>query len=234
MSNYYYLVAALPDLTLDDSKLSYTPADFMEEIYPALSPKDRLLIDLHRNKPDASIFSDEEQESFEGDKILLEDRLSARYYADGMKCTNPFVASWFEFNLNVNNILVALTARKFKLEVAPLIVGDTEVCQALRTSGARDFGLGNEVSYLEQLIKISETEALLEREKRIDQLRWTWMEEATFFHYFSVERLFVFLMQLEMIERWLSLDKEKGNRMFRSLIEGLKDEVRIPKEFARN
>ena len=40
----------------------------------------------------------------------------------------------------INNVLVALTARKFKMDVAPLIVGDTEVCEALRPSGARDFG----------------------------------------------------------------------------------------------
>jgi hypothetical protein len=46
-----------------------------------------------------------------------------------------------------------------------------------------------------------------------------------------VERLFVFLLQLEMIERWISLDKEKGSQLFRSIIATLKDEVQIPAEF---
>jgi hypothetical protein len=101
----------------------------------------------------------------------------------------------------------------------------------LRTSNARDFGLGSEVEYLEQLVKISETSELLDRERKIDQLRWDWMEEATFFDYFTVERLFVFLQQLEMIERWISLDKERGSQMFRSMIAALKDEVQIPAEF---
>ena len=141
------------------------------------------------------------------------------------------MSSWFSFNLTVNNRLAALTARKFKMEVAPLIVGDTEVCEILRTSNARDFGLGSEVEYLEQLVKISETSELLDRERKIDQLRWDWMEEATFFDYFTVERLFVFLQQLEMIERWISLDKERGSQMFRSMIAALKDEVQIPAEF---
>ena len=72
---------------------------------------------------------------------LHEDRLAALYYAYAMKCRNKFVSSWFAFNLTMNNVLVALTARKFKMDIAPLIVGDTEVCEALRTSGARDFGL---------------------------------------------------------------------------------------------
>ncbi|MDR0988250.1 MAG: DUF2764 domain-containing protein [Prevotellaceae bacterium] len=233
MSKYYYLVAGLPDLTLDQGKPTYSSARFMEEIYPALSKHDRRLIDLHRNRPDETLFTDEERAGFEEDKVLMEDRLAARYYVRGMQCGNRLVASWFEFNLNLKNILVALIARKHKLEVAPFIVGDTPVAQALRTSSARDFSLGTELDYLEPLLKISETEELLEREKRIDQLRWRWMEEATFFHYFSVERLFVFLMQLEMVERWLLLDKEQGSQLFRSLIAGLKQEVRIPAEFKK-
>ena len=163
--------------------------------------------------------------------LKTDSSVSALYYAYAMESRNQFVSSWFGFNLTLNNILVALTARKFKLDIAPLIVGDTEVCEALRTSNARDFGLGTEVDYLEQLVKISETEELVDREKKLDQLRWDWMEEATFFDYFTVERLFVFLLQLEMIERWISLDKEKGNQLFRSIIAALKDEVQIPAEF---
>ena len=275
---YYYLVAGLPELTLEDSKLSYTVADFKVELYPDLSDEDKKLIDLFYLKfdnanvlkllkdKDAAIdlrgnYSAEELAEFisslkEGDEIadavfpsylstfifeyfnataeddfLYEDRLAALYYEYAMKCKNKFVSSWFAFNLTMNNILVALTARKFKMDIAPLIVGDTEVCEALRTSGARDFGLTGEVDFLDQLVKISETEELVEREKKIDQLRWNWMEEATFFNYFTVERLFVFLLQLEMIERWISLDKEKGNQLFRSIIATLKDEVQIPAEF---
>lgn len=278
MSKYYYLVAGLPELTLEDTKLSYTVADFKTELYPALSDTDKKLIDLFYLKydnanvlkliqdKDAAIdsrgnFSAEElteyisllkeggelsdavfpsylslfvseyfNVSFEED-FLFEDRLSALYYEYAMKCSNRFVASWFTFNLTVNNILIALTARKFKLDVAPLIVGDTEICEALCTSSARDFGLSGEVSFLDQLMKISEIEELVEREKKIDMLRWSWMEDVTFFNYFTMERLFVFLLQLEMIERWISLDKEKGSQLFRSIIASLKDEVQIPAEF---
>ena len=276
MSKYYYLVAGLPELTLEDSKLSYTVADFKSELYSALSEEDRMLIDLFYlqfdnanvlkllKDKDAAIdprgnYSAEELAEYisllkEGgevsermfpsylstfiseyfnisveDDFLHEDRLAALYYAYAMKCKNKFVSAWFSFNLVINNVLVALTARKFKVDVAPLIVGDTEVCEGLRTSGARDFG--GEVEWLDILVKISETEELVEREKKIDLLRWNWMEEATFFNYFTVERLFVFLLQLEMIERWISLDKEKGSQLFRSIIATLKDEVQIPAEF---
>ncbi len=278
MSKYYYLVSGLPELTLEDSKLSYTVADFKTELYPSLSEADQRLVDLFYLKFDnANVlrllkdkeavvdprgnYSAEELTEFiarlkEGDEVkdsqfpaylstfiseyfqasgerelLPEDHLSGLYYAYAMKCSNKFVASWFAFNLTINNVLVALTARKYKWEVASLIVGDTEVSETLRTSNARDFGLGSEVDNLELLVKIAEMNDLVEREKKLDQLRWAWIEEATFFNYFTVERLFVFLLQLEMIERWISLDKEKGSLLFRSIIETLKDEVQIPAEF---
>lgn len=101
----------------------------------------------------------------------------------------------------------------------------------MRTSSARDFGLSGEVDVFESLVKISEITELVEREKKLDALRWNWMEEAIFFDYFTVERIFAFLLKLEMIERWISLDKERGNQLFRSIIESLKNEVQIPAEF---
>lgn len=278
MNKYYYLVAGLPELALEDSKLSYTVADFKTEIYPSLSSSDQKLIDLFYLKFDnanvlklledkeAGIdkrgnFSQDELNEYiavikEGGTVnskefpdylsafvtdyftapaesegLMEDHLAALYYDYAMKSENKFISSWFEFNLTINNILLAFTARKYKWDVAQNIVGNTEVCEALRTSGARDFGLSGEVDFFDQLVKINETSELIEREKKLDSLRWNWMEEVTFFDYFTIERLFVFLLQLEMIERWISLDKEKGNQLFRSIIDSLKNEVQIPAEF---
>ena len=87
--------------------------------------------------------------------------------------------------------------------------------------------------YFEPLQRLVETDDLVEREKKVDQLKWKWLEDASFFHYFTVERLFVFLLQLEMIERWVLLDKEKGSELFRQMIQNLKDEVQIPEEFRK-
>ncbi len=167
------------------------------------------------------------------ERMGMEDRLQGLYYHYAMQCGNPFVSSWFELNLNVNNILAAMSARKYKLEVAKVPVGNNFVAKALRTSNARDFGLAGELEYFDQLVRINETVDFVEREKKIDLLKWNWMEDQTFFNYFTIEKIFVFLMKLDMIERWLSLDKEKGNELFRQLIDQLKDEVQIPQEFRK-
>lgn len=282
MSEYYCLVASLPELSLSDGKLSYGVADFKTELYPTLSANDRKLIDLFYLRYDnanllrllrdkeadidsrgiysaeylndcmAAIKAGDElkesefpsylaefvqlyyRETADGGQFLWEDRLSALYYAYAMKCSNRFVASWFAYNLHINNLWVALMARKYKWDLSRLVVGDTDICEALRTSNARDFGLSGVLDGVEQVMKLAESDDMMERERKMDVLRWNWMEQQTFFHYFSVERLFVFLLQIEMIERWISLDKEKGNQLFRSLIATLKSEVEIPAEFRQN
>lgn len=279
MSTYYCLVAGLPDISLDDGKLSYSVSDFKAELYPDLSAQDRKLIDLFYLKFDNTAILKllknkdaviEDKGNFSAEELLqlieavregdtpdkkypsylvnfvsqylqlsqdelyrADDLLAALYYSYGMSSNNAFIASWFEFNLNLNNILAALAARKYKLEVSSVIVGATSICEQLRTSNARDFGLNETLEYFEALQRIADIEELVEREKKVDMLKWKWLEDESFFHYFTIERIFVFLMQLEMIERWISLDKEKGNELFRKIIQDLKNEVQIPEEFRK-
>ena len=278
MTNYYCLVTGLPELSLEDGKLSYTVANFKTEIYPELSKSDKKLVDLFYLKydnqnllallKDKEAVVDESLGNYSADELLgviasfkeetapdkkfpsyfyefselylntpeeerfgIEDKLHGFYYHYAMKCGNKFVSDWFELNLNVNNILAAMAARKYKMDVTKVSVGSNFVSEALRSSNARDFGLADDLEYFEQLTRINDTVDLVEREKKIDLLKWNWMEDNTFFNYFTIEKIFVFLMKLEMIERWVSLDKEKGNEMFRKLIDQLKDEVQIPQEF---
>lgn len=167
------------------------------------------------------------------DLYKAEDLLASLYYQYAMSCKSQFISEWFEFNLNVNNILSAYAARKYKLDVASVIVGNTPACEQLRTSNARDFGLGDTIDYMDQVQRISETEELVERERKIDTLKWKWLEEQSFFYYFTIERIFVFLMFLDMTERWISLDKQKGYELFRQMIENLKEEISIPDEFKK-
>ena len=278
MTNYYCLVTGLPELSLEDGKLSYTVANFKTDIYPVLSKSDKKLVDLFYlqfdNRNLLTLLKDMEASvdsslgnysaddllavisSFKGktapdkkfpsyfyefvtlylntpveERLGMEDKLFGCYYDYAMKCGNSFVSAWFELNLDVNNILAAMAARKYKMEVAKVPVGSNWVADSLRKSNARDFGLADELEYFDQLVRINDTVDLVDREKKIDLMKWNWMEENTFFNYFTIEKIFVFLMKLEMIERWISLDKEKGNEMFRQLIGQLKNEVQIPQEF---
>ncbi|MCD7711533.1 MAG: DUF2764 domain-containing protein [Firmicutes bacterium] len=287
MSKYYYLVAGLPNIALDDSKLTYTITDFRRELDGVLSAEDKRLIDLFFLKfdnqnlltqlawPDregdmrGSITNEELQDLIkivrEDDTlpanslippyfvdflrlysgsdnqeetlstISWEDRLATLYYAYAMKNSNEFVASWFEFNLNINNILTAYTCRKYGLDKADYIIGDNEIAEAIRTSNARDFGLGDTLDYLPALQRIAEESNLMVREKKIDLLKWEWLEENTFFKPFDIESVFAYLLKLEMIERWLTLDSTTGEETFRRIVGAMKKgSQNILEEFKRN
>ena len=159
---------------------------------------------------------------------FAEDFLAALYYKYGMQCKNKFVADWFEFNLNINNILTALTCRKYGWDIKSAIVGDNIVAETIRNSvSARDFNLKAEIDYFDALVSISETANLLDREHRIDALKWNWLEENTFFSSFSIEKVLSFWLRCELMHRWDNLSMEEGAEIFRQMINDLKKDVKF-------
>jgi len=156
--------------------------------------------------------------------IAWEDRLSALYYAYAMKRKNKFISRWFEMNLNIKNLLTAITCRKHGLDKNLYIIGDNPVAENLRSSNAKDFNLGDEIEYLPAILKLAEESDLVVREKRMDLLKWEWLEENTVFKTFGIESVFAYLLKTEMIERWSSLDKVSGEKTFRELIRFMKTE----------
>ena len=152
-----------------------------------------------------------------------------------MKCSNGFIRNWFELNLNINNMLTAITCRKYGFDKAEYIVGNNEVAEAIRTSNARDFGLGDAVDYLPDLQRIAEEPDLMAREKKVDLLKWKWLDDNTFFKTFDIESVFAYLLKLEMIERWVTLDRVTGEKTFREIVGAMKKgSDNALEEFKRN
>lgn len=166
----------------------------------------------------------------EASSMMAVDRLASHYYRYAADVDNAFVSRWFAFNLDLNNILAAMTARKYRLSVAQVVVGDGEVAEALRTNSSRDFGLAGSFDRMEEIQHIAETTNLVEREHKIDALRWNWLDEESFFDYFGIEKLFGFLVKNQIVDRWMKLDATVGNEMLRSMIAQMK-EVEVPAEF---
>lgn len=277
MSKYYCLIAGLPHISADDTKLTYTVADFKAEVESILTAADQQLMRwfylkydnksllLYLRKSLVEQFDDrgnfsqddikelcdllknegrapakmpvpaylttfiqayyarlESEESI--DFNLLEDQLTASYFEAAMACDNAFMSSWFEMNMNMGNILTALNCRKYGLNKENYIVGGNEIAEQLRASSARDFNFGNEIDYLTELSPIVEEKDPLLREKRLDLLRWKWLDTQTFFKTFDIEAVISYVLRLEMLERWMMLDKVRGEKTFRQLVSGMKQE----------
>ncbi len=148
-----------------------------------------------------------------------EEQLASLYYEYVQQSGNIFLQDWLSFELNINNIQVGSSCHKYGLEQRKSVVGDNEIAESIRTSNSKDFGLHGMSDELEEVLRIAIDDAnIYEREKAIDMIKWKYLEENSFFHYFSIERIIVFLLQTEIISRWSSLNKERGNIIFNDTI----------------
>jgi len=161
-----------------------------------------------------------------------ENQLTTLFYDFVTHSKNDFIKNWFVFQRNLTNLTIALNCQKFKItNYKNQIIGFDEISETIRSSHARDFGLAGEIYYMEPLLNIMKNDNVQEREKAIDNLRWHHLSEMTEFEYFTVERVMAFAIKLEMVERWLSLDKEFGVQKFKELLGELKTSYELPQSF---
>ena len=186
---------------------------------------------VHRYPTFLSIFAREYSYNVGKNGYFPEDMISLEYYNYSMKCPNKMIANWYKLNFNISNILTAMIARKYGWNVSDYIVGNNEICEMIRNNNTKDFNLSYEYDYVSDLMKIVDCENPVEKEKRIDAFKWIWLDEQTFFDIFSIDAVFAYMCKLQMLERWEKLDPQAGRETFRKIIDDLRSEVKVPKEY---
>jgi hypothetical protein len=158
-------------------------------------------------------------------------RLSELYYEKATRVHNRTLAAWFVYERTLGNLLTAVNCRRLGLDAAPYIIGHDEVAQALRTSRAPKWGLTPaDFEDLDDLIQIAEEIDAVRKERRLDDLRWKHLDDLTVRCHFGLERLFAFLVHLDIIRRWQRLDAVSGEARLRRMIEALKDGINLNKQ----
>lgn len=223
---YHYLLAGLPNIENDSSKpvpdLDWLRSEFEEQ----LTEHDMKLIELvSRDARDVALTEEQQAEIDELQEPAKTNYLVGLHYAQGLKSGNNFVAEWFEFLLTVNNIIAALTCRKHGWDVRQQVVGDNEVAQQLRTNNARDFGLTPVIDDYELIAAIADDDNLYERERKIDALKWQWLEQKSFDKFFGIEQVIAYWLQVRLLNRWKALTIEQGTATFRQLLNELKKDT---------
>lgn len=271
--NYYYVVAGLPDLALDQAKVKRTMQELLEELAQYLHPADYFLVEKlfwpidHGNvlhlllktgepfRTGGRFTADELEEEIKNPVRLPHyvatfiqayknneplwphlswgDQLTALYLSEMCISPNLFMREWFTFEKNLRNVLAALTARKFKIEISKVVVGEDEISKAIARSPSRNFGITEEFPFIEKVLQIFEIPQLAEREKSIDLLRWNYLDELNTFNYFSIEVILAFVIKLQIVQRWMNLDPKAGAEIFRKLLKDLENSYEFPKEFKK-
>lgn len=163
--------------------------------------------------------------------ISLERNLFAAYYKECAKSRSRFMRRWADFDRTLRNITAAFAARRRSIPVAEVIVGGGDIETALARSSAADFGIKGEVSYVDRImVAVADDSNLLEKENRIDAIRWDMSEELTAMNYFDIDFILGYLVKIDIIYRWASLDPARGREMLQKLIDTLTGEGNLPAE----
>lgn len=163
--------------------------------------------------------------------LYSEFSLSEKYYSFLLSLPNKFLSEWFEYEMNLININTALLRRKYKLPLDGQIIGKNEVSQLILTSQSKDFELGNHIKGIDSLIALYESASVIERELKLDQLRWDYLTEKTVFEYFSIEKVLSYTIMFKIASRWHTLNTNTGKKILENLLDGLASDFKIPIEF---
>ena len=239
---YECLMAGLPELKAG-GEAPMTMETLLLLLEENLSEKDKPLLDLLRMKSNAPEISElveryddsiiDQPDWWENARNTLSeaDLRTQLLYEYGLKSKNKFVRKWFAYNQDMNNVLVAAICRKHGFDVRKMIVGQGEVAEILRKNlQQKDFGLGGVMDSLQEIMSLVDIDNLMEREKRMDALRFVWLEEATLFVDFSIENVLAYYLQAEMLNRWSLLTVEQGEKVFRELVADMKKGVNLDAE----
>lgn len=151
-----------------------------------------------------------------------EDILQGMYLEHVSKRADEFVNQWFQLHQYITNVLAAMTAKKFELDRKKYLVGDTELVEILRSGSWGELKHLDDSDIIQQIVKIGEEASLEHKERRIDELKWKILDNLTFADPFSIDAMIAYLLKLQILERWIVLDRERGKQRLQKLLDELK------------
>ena len=160
------------------------------------------------------------------EKVLFE-----QYYALCAESKCSFLREWARFDCNLRNVAAAITARQLGRPIEEATVGEGEIVEQLHRSSAADFGLRGELDYIDALIvAINDEQNLVEKEHKIDLIRWNKSVELSTFDYFDINAIIAYLTRVNIVARWTMLDPVRGRKLFDELIKELDGKDLINKQ----
>ena len=171
------------------------------------------------------LYVEAEDEDRDTDIVLTESfehALFEAYYNDLAASKSTFLKGWGEFDRNLRNIAAAVAAREAGRAVKDVLVGGGEIVEQLSRSSAADFGLRGELPYIDAVIAaVSDEKNIVEKERKIDAIRWSEAEEIAVFDFFNVDYILSYLVKVNIVARWTLLSPEVGRQMLDRLIKEL-------------
>lgn len=202
MANFEYIVSSLPVLTREYSySEGMTFGSVLDEIRSDLDGRDNEAVDFLLKGFDSDSLGDD-------------------FYARAIAHPVPFIREYFRFDLNLRNEKVRwLNKTLSRHSDQDIITGYSPDSQDADIDGF--LFTGGEFPERDQALSVLSLSDLIEREKGLDDMMWSKIDELTLFHYFDLTAVLGFISRLHIVDRWLVLDPETGKERFRKLVKDL-------------
>lgn len=149
----------------------------------------------------------------------FEKSLFEAYYEECARSGSRFLREWSAFDRTLRNILAATVARAEGRPVEEVVVGGGDIVGQIKRSSAADFGLRGELEWVDAVVSaVSDERNLLEKEHKIDMVRWAQADEIATFDYFNIDAVLAYLVKVNMVSRRSLLDPVRGREMFNRLL----------------
>ncbi len=209
----------LPDSADEDSPRHRPAEDSLGMPFAAPSLPDSIAIVIDRFK-ERNPLGTEDFEPVPYERF--ESELYKAYYTECARSRCKFLKEWNGIDRVLRNITAAYKARAMKADPSEMLIEpDPEIREQLVRSQASDFGFGDTVPYLDRLLAILAIGDFVEREHKMDTLRWEISEDLSEGDFFGIAYLMNYLIHLNIMYRWIALGKDEGRTGFRRMVEGL-------------
>lgn len=128
---------------------------------------------------------------------------------DGMNSSIPIIRRWISWESSLRNELVKLRSVKLGVE-SGLYIRDAEINTEAPGVARNAFKL----------------ESALASEEVINKARWDFLDEVEVSHYFDLEKIIVYSLRLQILERKKMFTIKNGDKNFQIIYENIKEAVR--------
>jgi len=132
--------------------------------------------------------------------------LGADFYAKAAKSKNRFIREYFDFDGRLRNMKVQYLAKRLGKQ------GDSYLVELPEA----DFEEGKQIQ------DILANADFVEREQKMDELKWEKASDIARMDYFNMNAILAFLVKAKTVQRWAELDPAKGMEMFHKLVKEIR------------
>ena len=223
----YYQVLLLFYSYDNRNLVSIIKNDELDNDYGNLSENELRKIIKTQKSDDVFIASLLEQINLNDDKVSstqLEQEITQHYFNFISEHGISFLRNWSKFEITMRNLTTVYAQRNLGIENGEqFIEGGHFSGLELKRINVSD--LDRQYPHLKRKYDALEISNPIDRKLKVDEIKWSYLDDNTFFNYFTIERILAYVLKLKDLEIWKSINENEGAKLLNNYIEQVNSEL---------